>query len=202
MALADVPPELIARCQRDEPGAFDELFTMIHNDMFRWIYSMVRNEEDAMEILQECAIRIYRHLPRLQDRHRFGAWASRMIVNQVNTWRVKAARQRTEMLEEGWEVPNESLPIQGAGSPDPRTAAARREVLRDVNEAIRELPPRQRTAVLLFDVKGWTIKQIAHELDCSEGAVKFNIFQGRRKLRALLGTYVDEEGNPVFEQAE
>lgn len=202
MALADVPPELIARCQSDEPGAFDELFNLIHNDMFRWIYSMVRNEDDTMEILQECCVRIYRHLPRLQDRHRFGAWSARMIVNQVNTWRVKAARQRTEMLEEGWEVPNEALPIQGTGSPDPRTAAARREVLRDVNDAIRELPPRQRTAVLLFDVKGWSIKEIARELECSEGAVKFNIFQGRRKLRALLKDYVDERGNPVYEQAE
>ncbi|MEO8377143.1 MAG: sigma-70 region 4 domain-containing protein, partial [Candidatus Sumerlaeota bacterium] len=57
------------------------------------------------------------------------------------------------------------------------------------------LPPRQRNAVLMFDVNNKSIKEIATELGCSEGAVKFNIFQGRRKLRALLENYVDQHGN-------
>lgn len=202
MALIDVPVELVERCQRSEPGAFDELFSLIRDDMFRWIYSMVRDEENAQEILQECCIRIFRHLPRLKDRNRFGAWASRTIVNQVNTWRVKSRRTRLDHLEEGYDVPEDRLPIQGTPGASPRASAARDEVFRNVNEAIKELPPRQRTAVLLFDIKNWTIKEIARELECSEGAVKFNIFQGRRKLRGLLQEYVDDEGNPIFEQKE
>lgn len=198
MALSDVPVELILRCQEDEPGAFDELFGMIHQDMFRWIFSLLRDEDDTQEVLQECCVRIYRHLPRLQDPKRFGAWASRMIVNQVNTFRVKARKTRLEALEEGVEATEDALPLQGAAPADPRTSAERSEVYRDVNRAIRELPPRQRTAVLLFDVKGWSIRQIAEELDCSEGAVKFNIFQGRRKLRNLLQEYVDDQGKLRF----
>jgi len=191
------------RCQDGDQGAYDELFSTLHQDAFRWIYSLVRNEEDALEIMQDCFVRVFRHLPRLQDPSKFPSWFSRMIVNQVNTWRVKAAKTRTEHLEESWEVPNDSLPIQGsAGSGSPRTMAARTEVLEHVNEAIAHLPPKQRTAVMLFDVEGWTIKKIAESLDCSEGAVKFNIFQGRRKLRSLLGQYVDEEGNARFDEVE
>jgi RNA polymerase sigma-70 factor (ECF subfamily) len=202
LGLADVPVELVARCQRNEEGAFDELFAATREDVYRWIYSMLRHEDDAQEVLQEVYVRIFRHLPRLQQRERFGAWAARLIVNQVNTWRVRAAKARTEQLAEGIDIPNDALPLQGTGGVSPRAAASRKEVLRDVNRAIAELPPRQRTAVLLFDLKGWSIKEIAAELDITEGAVKFNIFQGRRKLRALLGQYVDDKGRTVVDSAE
>ncbi|MBI5155084.1 RNA polymerase sigma factor [Candidatus Poribacteria bacterium] len=202
MALADVPAELIERCQRGVAGAWDELFLAVRDDLFRWIYSLVRSEEDAQEILQDCCVRIFRHLPSLKDPARFGSWAGRMVINQVNTWRVRSRRTRLESLDESWEVPNEAMPIQGAAGPNPRRAASRAEVLRDVNRAIAELPPRQRTAVLLFDVKGWTIKEIAEKLGCSEGAVKFNIFQGRRKLRGLIECHVDDAGRPVFDVSE
>lgn len=194
MALSDVPVNLIDECRNGDAACFDRLFSMIHEDIFRWSYSLVRDEDDALEITQECFIRIFRHLHRLQDSRKFAQWVGRLLVNQTNTYRVKSRRHQTEELEEGFDVEEDSLPLQGMRSTNPRKAAEHREILRNVNEAIRELPPRQRTAVLLFDVKGRSIKEIADELGCSEGAVKFNIFQGRRKLRALLERYVGADG--------
>lgn len=167
---------------------------MIHQDLYRWAYSLVRDEDDAMEVVQDCFLRIFRHLNRLQDSKKFPHWVSRLLMNQTNTFRVKKRRGQTEELEEGFDVEEDALPIQGRAGPNPRKAAEKEEVFRHVNEAIRELPPRQRTAVLLFDVQGRSIREIADELGCSEGAVKFNIFQGRRKLRALLENYVDQDG--------
>lgn len=195
MALSDVPVQLVERCRAGEPSAFDDLFTLINDDLYRWAYSLVRNEDDALEIVQECMTRIFRHLGRLEDPKKFPHWVSRLLINQTNTFRVKARRHQTEELEDGVDVEDGALPLQGAASVNPRKAAEQKEIYRKVNEAIRELPPRQRTAVLMFDVKGHSIKQIANDLGCSEGAVKFNIFQGRRKLRALLEEYVDKDGN-------
>jgi RNA polymerase sigma-70 factor (ECF subfamily) len=194
VALSDVPASLVDRCRTGDSAAFDELFTMIHQDLYRWAYSLVRDEDDAMEVVQDCFLRIFRHLNRLQDSKKFPHWVSRLLMNQTNTFRVKKRRGQTEELEEGFDVEEDALPIQGRAGPNPRKAAEKEEVFRHVNEAIRELPPRQRTAVLLFDVQGRSIREIADELGCSEGAVKFNIFQGRRKLRALLENYVDQDG--------
>lgn len=195
MSLSDVPVALVDRCRSGDSKAFDELFTMIHEDLFRWTFSLVRNEDDALEIMQDCFVRIFRHLHRLQDSKKFPNWVSRLVVNQTNTFRVKRRKNQTEELEEGFDVQEDSLPIQGRAGPNPRKALEREEVFRHVNEAITELPPRQRAAVLLFDVQGKSIREIAEQLECSEGAVKFNIFQGRRKLRALLEKYVDTDGN-------
>ena len=198
MALSDVPVTLIDRCRTGDSASFDELFTLIHEDIFRWTYSLVRNEDDALEITQECFIRIFRHLGRLEDSRKFAQWVGRLVVNQTNTFRVKARKTRLDELEEGLEVEEDALPLHGAAPMNPRKAAAQKEVFSHVNEAIRELPPRQRTAVLLFDVKGRSIREIAEELGCSEGAVKFNIFQGRRKLRALLENYVGANGKLIL----
>ncbi len=195
MALSDVPVKLIERCRAGEEGAFDELFSLIHDDLFRWTFSLVRNEDDAVEIMQECFLRIFRHLHRLQDPNKFAQWVSRLVINQTNTYRVKRRKSQTEALEEGFDVDEGALPLQGTSMPNPRKAAEHEEVFRKVNEAITELPPRQRLAVLMFDVQGKSIREIAGQLDCSEGAVKFNIFQGRRKLRVLLQNYIDQDGN-------
>jgi RNA polymerase sigma-70 factor (ECF subfamily) len=195
VALSDVSPALVARCQKGDQRAFDELFRQIHDDLFRWAFSLVRDEDDALEITQECFVRIFRHMHKLEDPARFPQWASRLLVNQTNTFRVKKNRNQTEELLEQYDVEESSFPIQGSTGPSPRKAAERREIFARVNEAIRELPPRQRQAVLLFDVEGKSIREIADMMECSEGAIKFNIFQGRRKLRLLLEEYVDKDGN-------
>lgn len=161
---------------------------------------MVRNEEDALELLQECCLRMYRHLPNLQDPQRFSGWAGRLVVNQVNTWRVKRRKTAHEELLDGIEVDNDDLPLQGGkSSPNPRTALSRKETRNAVNEAMNGLPPKQRVAVELFDLQNYTIREIAELQECSEGAVKFNIFQGRRKLRELLTPFVSETGQLLYE---
>ncbi len=195
MSIDEVSAELIERCQRDGPGAFDELFHLIQEDLYRWIYSLVRHTDDTEEIFQETCVRIYRHIARLKEPSKFPAWVSRIVVNQCTTYQTRAGRMRTVTLEESLEVPNESLVAQSSPSPDARQELYRKEVLKEVNDAIRQLPPRQRTAVLLFDVENCSIKEIATLMECSEGAVKFNIHQGRRKLRELLAHHVDEQGN-------
>ncbi len=194
MALADVPVELIERCQKGEQTAYDELFQLIHEDLYRLIFSMVRHEDDTYEIMQESFIRIFRHLPRLKESKKFKSWVSRLVVNQTHTHWSRSNRRRADSLDDILEAPDTSLILEDPQDKDPRRHSAKKELYENVNEAIRELPPRQRTAVMLFDVKGFTIREIAEKLECSEGAVKFNIFQGRRKLRELLTEYLDEHG--------
>lgn len=195
MPIEQVTVELIERCQQDAPGAFDELFPLIQEDLYRWIFAMIRSHDDTDEIFQECCMRIYRHLPRLRETQRFSAWVSRIVVNQCATFSSRAGRMKAYSLDEAMESGDETPGFQPvATSEDPRQAAYKAEVYTEVNKAIQQLPPRQRTAVLLFDVENHSIKEIAETMGCSEGAVKFNIHQGRRKLRELLAHHIEGEG--------
>jgi RNA polymerase sigma factor (sigma-70 family) len=72
-------------------------------------------------------------------------------------------------------------------APDsPRDVAAGKELQQLLNAAIEELPPKQRIAILLYEVEQMSVREIADVLECSEGVVKFNLFEARKKLRVSL----------------
>jgi len=190
VALQDVPIELVTRCQQGNQAAFEELVGRIGPDLYKMIFAQVRDHDDTDEILQECLIRLYKHLPTLREVVKFPGWVSRMIVNQCHSHRLKRSRTAMESTDELVEIQDREVMWQNPHTGNPRKDLMRKEVLADINEAIRELPPRQRSAIVLFEVEGYSIRDVAEAMNCSEGAVKFNIHQARKKLKSSLRQYV------------
>lgn len=190
MALQDVPTELVERCQRGDRTAFEDLVALIGPDLYKMIFAHVRNHDDTDEVLQECLIRIYRHLGSLRDVKKFPGWVSRMTVNQCHSHQLKRSRTAMQSTDDRYEVQDREVMWQNPHDGNPRTELMRKEVMTDINRAIAELPPRQRSAIVLFEVQGHSIREVAAAMECSEGAVKFNIHQARKKLKASLRQYV------------
>lgn len=190
MALQDVPIELVTRCQQGDPSAFEQLVGQIGPDLYKMIYAQVRDHDDTDEILQECLIRIYKHLGTLREVAKFPGWISRMIVNQCHSHRLKRSRTTMESTEDMVEMQDLDVMWQNPHVGNPRKVLVRKEIMADINHAIRELPPRQRSAIVLFEIEGFSIREIADALKCSQGAVKFNIHQARKKLKVSLRQYV------------
>ena len=191
MAIKGIDQELIRRCQKGDEAAFELLYNQLKDDLFRWIYSLMRDYKDAQEVFQECAIRIFRHIGSLKDPSRFNHWLFRLVVNQCNTHRTRKGRLPDSSLAEEIKIKPEGLIFKNAVPENPRRALMRKELMKEINRHIANLPKKQRLAVMLFDVEGFSIKEIAQHLGCSEGAVKFNIHEGRKKLRSALGHLAD-----------
>ncbi len=187
MAIKTIDPQVIRRCQSGDDAAFENLYNSLKDDLFRWIYSLLRDYEDAQEVFQECAIRIFRHIGSLKDPSRFNHWLFRLVVNQCNTHRSRKSRHLHTSFVEEIEVKPEGFIFHNAIPENPRRALMRKELMEEINRHIANLPTKQRLGVMLFDVEGFSIKEVAEQLGCSEGAVKFNIHEGRKKLRAALG---------------
>jgi RNA polymerase sigma-70 factor (ECF subfamily) len=111
----------------------------------------------------------------------------RITVNQVQTWRMKKNRRRLYELAEGVEPDEGAIVLTGNQGGTPREEAMRREVREEIHHAMSELPNRQQTALVLFEIEGCSIKEVATAMSCSEGAVKFNIHEARKKLQKRLG---------------
>ena len=190
MALQDVPIELVVRCQKGDPSAFEDLIGRIGPDLYKMIFAQVRDHDDTDEILQECLIRIYKHLPTLREVAKFPGWISRMLINQCHSHRLKRSRTAMESTDELVEISERDVMWQNPHAGNPRKLLMRKEIQAEINEAIRRLPPRQRSAIVLFEVEGFSIREIAGTMKCSEGAVKFNIHQARKKLKSSLRQYV------------
>lgn len=190
MSLAEIPADLIRRSQAGEVEALNELIVRISPDLRRLIYRQVRDPEDSDEIIQECLIRLSRHLPKMRDISKFPAWVMRMLFNQCYTFHKKKAATRFYQYEEAIEVTDERLVWPASKSMTPRQTLIQKEVAEEINAAVLDLPPRQRAAFTLFELESHSIREVAEILTISEGAVKFNIHQARKKLKKALKHYV------------
>jgi len=193
VALQDVPAELVLQCQQGDPVAFEQLVVRIGPDLYKLIYVQMRDHDDTDEILQECLIRIYKHLGSLREIKKFPGWVSRMVINQCHSHRLRRSRTAMESTDDQYEVQDRDVMWLNPNHGNPRQVLLRKEVVADIERAIRKLPERQRMAIVLYEIQGLSIKEIAAAMTCSEGAVKFNIHQARRKLKASLRQYVRQK---------
>lgn len=186
MALSQVSPELIDACRGGDREAMESLIQEITPDLYRIIFSIVRDHDDTDEILQETLIRLFRYVGALKDIQRFPAWVMRIAVNQVQTFRVRKSRNRLYEISDSREISNSAVVLSGMSPEDPSERIAREQMRSEITDAMETLPERQKMATVLFELEGLSIKEVAKIMECSEGAVKFSIHEGRKKLKRRL----------------
>jgi RNA polymerase sigma-70 factor, ECF subfamily len=190
MALVEVPQDLVEASRHGDRAAIESLLRLISPDVYRIVFSMLRDQDDTDEVVQETLIRLFRHIDKLKEPERFAAWVMRIAVNQVQTWRMKKSRLRLHEVTQESTYEDGVVVFAGSAGPNPRDAAAMQEMRCEIENAMGALPDRQQAAVMLFELEGCSIKEIAATMSCSEGAVKFNLHEARRKLQNRLGHLV------------
>lgn len=148
-------------------------------DLYRFAWSLTRSPHDADDVYQETmlkAFKAWRTLP-CDANHR--AWLFRIASN---TW-ISDRRKQGRVHQFGEDQPD--LP-----SPEPDTArqVAATETLEHVTAAIEQLPPKQRTALVLRKYHDMTYEEIGAVIDASPEAARANVYEALRKLRGQFAT--------------
>lgn len=189
MRFQEVDAELLARCRDGNLHAFDALFDLVAPELYRLVYAILHNHEDTEEVVQDCLLRCYRKLPHLRSPQSFGFWLTRIAVNcartRLRTRSSKWKRDQRALFELDPGI--EELPVARSGPPENAMA---HELGQRIQQAIAALPPRQRTAFVLFELHGLTVREVARTMRCTTGAVKFHLCSARRRLQLLLEPYV------------
>ena len=129
------------------------------------------NKSDADDLAQDTLVKAYLSLTGFQDKGRFRSWLFKIAHN---TFLNHIARQRTtESIDEARTLVS-------------NTAADSSFEHQDLYMALRALPPKERSAITLFYLNGYSINDIAKITDASESAVKTQLSRGRDKLKAKL----------------
>ncbi len=115
-------------------------------------------------------------LAQYDSKRPFGPWLMRIVANAATDRRRRRKVRSAEPLD----------PSLVGGGPRPDAVAMQSELGDKLRAALAELPERRRTAVVLFDVEGYSHAEIAGILGIPEGTVRSEVFHGRRRLRALL----------------
>ena len=174
-ALNDV--DLAAACLDGRPGAFDLLVERHRRTVYQLCYRFVGSHEDASDLSQDVFLRAYRGLRTFRGQSSLGTWIYRIGVN-VCLNRVAVKVPRTEAIEarEHVDMKTES-PVEGV---------LRGERAVRVRAAIAQLPPKQRTTLILRIYQEMSHQEIADIVGSSVGAVKANVFHALQNLKKIL----------------
>jgi len=181
--------QMISRCQRGDQEALKEIFDKYHKKVYRIAYGVVRQREEALDIVQEVFIKLFRSIKNFKGRSRFYTYLYRMVMNTAIDHARKAGKQFVSSLdEEGSFEPSDNVE-QG-----PERMLLQKELEGRVKQAMDKLPPEQKAALIFRDVEGLSYQEMSEAMGCSIGTVMSRLHYGRRRIQELLKDYVDLHG--------
>ena len=169
-------PALVAQTLAGDRAAFGVLAERYAAQARRVARAVLGDPDDADDAAQDGFLSALVKLAQYDSRRPFGPWLMRIVANAATDRRRRRNVRRAEPLD----------PALVGGGPRPDAVAMRSELGERLRAALAELPERRRTAVVLFDVEGYSHAEIAGILGIPEGTVRSEVFHGRRRLRALL----------------
>lgn len=173
---------LVARAQAGEVEAFQELFELHRHKVYKVAYGLCRNQEDALDVVQDTFLKAHRALDRFEGRSSISTWLCQIATHRSIDLQRRRKVRRAESLEEG-QVASE----RGAASP--RDHAQASELAVALEAALAELSEKHRTVFVLYTVQQLSYKEIAATLEISIGTVMSRLFYARKNLQERLAEF-------------
>src|SRR5213592_876546 len=181
--------QLVGRANDGDRKAFDELIVRYQRQAVAVSYRLLGNSSDSLEVTQDAFLKAFTSLETLQKPEAFGGWLMRIVSNlSLNYRRSRKTRSAVPLAEVLGPQAGEQTEAHGGGSEwmassaDPVRGLEGKELGVKLKEALAQLPEKQRQAIILFTIEQMPQKEVAEQLKCSVEAVKWHVFQGRKKL--------------------
>jgi RNA polymerase sigma-70 factor, ECF subfamily len=180
---------LISAAKSGDTIAFVELSKRHSNKILRRAYRIVKNWQDAEDILQESLMRAFLHLKEFEERSSFSSWLTRIAIN----FSLMSLRKKRGYIETSMEVISDDRgstfrwePQDPAESPESHFSRREREEL--LEGAIQQLPPRLRQVVQMKLIEGRSGEEVSQTLGISVAAAKSRLARAKTVLRISLTT--------------
>ena len=180
------PPEteasLLARAQAGDVGAFEQLSSTYAGRLFMLLLRLLGDRGEAEDVAQEVMLRAWQGITRFQGQSSYFTWLYRIAVNEANRALEKRARRPA-----GVPIGADELQLPASAAFDPSRQAENSELRRALGQALAELPPPLRTAIVLRDVEGLSTQEAAEIAGVGQAAFKSRLHQARLRVRAAIG---------------
>jgi RNA polymerase sigma-70 factor (ECF subfamily) len=178
---------LVDLARNGERSAFEELVERYKHKTYHIAFGFTRDREEAKDLSQEAFLKAFVNLKSFDGRSTFYTWFYRLLVNVCLDYK-RRSRSRNEELSEAVEnqLDPSHAPVTG---PNPDTHAMARQLSRKIGAALESLPPKQRTAFILKNHQGLSIKEIAEVMRTAEGTVKVHLHRAVATLREKLAAF-------------
>jgi len=166
------------------PQSEFERLALEHIDaLYNFAVYLTRNPPEADDLVQETYLRAFRFADRFTPGTHLRAWLFQILRNTFLTF-YRLRERESALAEDGvpaWDAPMfHDAPEESSGAVEAHT---------DLERALRRLPEEFRTVLLLAEVEGMPLEEVARVMECPVGTVKSRIFRAKERLRALLRDY-------------
>ncbi len=162
--------KLVEKAAKGNREAFGELIIMHQEYLYKLAYMYTKNEQDALDAVQECAMRAMISMDKLREPQYFKTWITRILINSI--YRAQQKYRNSSPFEDYNEAaPEQTLSI---------------EEKTDLYDALDLLPPMYKTVVILQYFHGMKIKDIAEVMNIPQGSVKAYLHRAKELLRRQL----------------
>jgi len=188
---------LLVAARNGDEQAFETLFKRSQQKTFAVVLRYTRVVEDAEDIVQQSFYKAFAHLSQFQEESSFSTWLTRIAINEALMFlrHVRLTREVSIDSIGDAEGSPASLEIPDSNG-NPETRCSQREEVRILSKAVRNLHPRLRTTIVLRELRELSTSETACSMGLSVEAVKARIFQGKRKLRQELTSYLKPTRKP------
>ena len=181
-----------------DPDAFGVLFTRHRDRLWGVALRTMGNPEDAADALQDGMISAFRRADSFRGDAQVTTWLHRIVVNAcLDRLRAQKVRAASALPDDLDEYAGRGSLTTADHSPDPAEVALQTERRAQVLAALAGLPAEQRAALILVDMEGYPVADVARMLDCAEGTVKSRCARGRARLASSLGHLMERPVTPA-----
>ena len=182
---------LVTAVKGGDKRAFKVLMQRYQRKVYAVAYGFLRNQEDALDVVQESFIKVHRYIGKFEGNSSFYTWLYRIVANLCIDQLRKAKRHRDVEFDDGLrhdgkdEPPSDLLPHL-AHFGDPSDMLRRKEILAAVEECLDHLSDKHRAVIVMRELQGMSYEEMAQAMKCSKGTIMSRLFHARRNMQRLL----------------
>ena len=184
---------LVKLAKKSDMLAFEELVARHRDKIYARAFSMMRNEDEALDLSQEAWVKGWQRLVQFHGDSSFATWMTRIVINLCLDQLRKNKRHRAESIEllneEAGGVERQ-MPVVEVNLTE---GLERGELRQRIDKALAQLSHEHRTVLILHEFEDLEYKEIAKRMKCSIGTVMSRLFYARRKMATLLAGFKRDE---------
>jgi len=188
---ADYFAGLVARARAGDETAFERIMLATEQRVVSIAWRMLGNQDDARDAAQDVYLRVFKYLARFRAGEDFRGWLYRITINVCHDFARKkgaAGIGQIDFVSESAALESRSL---GA---DPESLALQEQQLALIRSALQSLPPKERAALVLRDLEGFSTEEVAQALGSRPVTVRSQVSSARGKIKSYCDKIARKKG--------
>ena len=183
----DPDVEMIRAVLAGDAEAYRVIVERYERRIYHVVYGMVRSQEDARDLSQDCFVKAFQNLHRFRLESKFYTWLCRIAMN-LSIDHLRKMKHRNHAAFDDERATNEGAQVVRLSSrrDNPSENVARQQVYTQIMTAVDTLPADQKQVLILRELEDMPYKEIADILDIPEGTVMSRLYYARRRLQEVL----------------